>query len=415
MACSPHSWLSDAASRQGLNPRRINLESGFDFYKKETWDYLRDLRRKHRPRRLWISLPCTKWCKWTSLNYNTSERRELLEAYRRRERRMLWMMYWFLAEALEEDPELLLYWEWPFPCEGWKQRPLLALQALLEKHGMEWHQCRVDGCAYGLRSSHGELMLKKWMIKTNDDLFHQQFRAKVCTKNHCHCPIEGVETSKSAYYPWKLCESLARFWSNQVTSTKQLRLMQHTDAPHLDFLEDAFPVELSGTTSSSTTPSPMTMDQPPSAQERERWNARLQHFHRAAGHCSSRNLARIVKEANLESWKVKMAMDFKCPTCESLRPGGISSGNVPPVATHAQFGPWEAVGMDVSEWTIPGKTTKLKFLLMVDMATRLRVVYPLMEPFPLTTIKHENSEMIIKAFSHGWLAVYPKPRIIVAD
>ena len=35
MACAPHSWLSDAASRQGLNPRRINLEAGFDLYKKK--------------------------------------------------------------------------------------------------------------------------------------------------------------------------------------------------------------------------------------------------------------------------------------------------------------------------------------------------------------------------------------------
>eukprot|EP00434_Breviolum_minutum_P014147 symbB.v1.2.012474.t1/scaffold861.1/size176854/4 len=319
MACSPHSWLSDAASRQGLNPRRINLEAGFDLYKKETWDFLRDLRRKHRPRRLWISLPCTKWCRWTSLNYNTPERRALLESYRRRERRMLWMM--------------------------------------------------------------------------------------------------------SAYYPWKLCEALARFWASQLTSTKQLRLMQHADSPHLDSFEDALPVELSGVhlgaglESEMNAPSPSTtaMDLPPTSQDRDRWNARLHHFHRAAGHCSSRNLARIVKEANMESWKVKMALDFKCPTCESLKPGGISSNNVPPVATHAQFGPWEAVGMDVSEWTIPGKPSKLKFLLMVDMATRLRVVYPLMEPFPVTTIKHETSEMIIKAFSQGWLAVYPKPRIIVAD
>ena len=415
MACSPHSWLSDAASRQGLKPRRINLEAGFDLYKKETWDYLRDLRRKHRPRRFWISLPCTKWCKWTSLNFNSPERRELLESYRRRERRMLWMMYWFLAEAIEEDPDILLYWEWPWPCEGWNQKPLLALQALLVRHGMDLHHCRVDGCAYGLRSTHGELMLKKWMIKTNDEHFHQQFRAKVCTKNHPHCHIEGIETSKSAYYPWKLCESLARFWASQTTSTKQLRLMQHVDVPHLDFLEDAFPVEQHGSDASPTGASSAAMDSPPSEQERDRWNARLQHFHRAAGHCSTRNLARIVKEANLESWKVKMALDFRCPTCESLRPGGISSGNVPPSATHAQFGPWEAVGMDVGEWTIPGKTTKLKFLLMVDMATRLRVVYPLMEPFPLRTIKHENSEMIIKALSHGWLAIYPKPRIIVAD
>ena len=39
--------------------------------------------------------------------------------------------------------------------------------------------------------------------------------------------------------------------------------------------------------------------------------------------------------------KVRVAQEFKCATCDCLRPGGSSSGNVPPAATHAQFGPCE--------------------------------------------------------------------------
>ena len=69
----------------------------------------------------------------------------------------------------------------------------------------------------------------------------------------------------------------------------------------------------------------------------------------------------------------------------------------------------------MSEWTIPGKTTKLKFLLMIDMATRLRAVQPLLEAYDITTIKHENAEKIIQAFSAGWLGAYPKPQHIIAD
>ena len=52
VACAPHSWLSDAAQRQGLQPRRINLESGYDLHRKETWQRLHALRRQHRPRRI---------------------------------------------------------------------------------------------------------------------------------------------------------------------------------------------------------------------------------------------------------------------------------------------------------------------------------------------------------------------------
>ena len=153
----------------------------------------------------------------------------------------------------------------------------------------------------------------------------------------------------------------------------------------------------------------------PSKDEEEWWKVKLTHFHRAAGHCSSRNLARIVRDANLEPWKVKMASEFQCPICEGLKPGGISSGNVPPAATHAQFGSWEALALDVAEWTIPGKTQKQKFLLMIDVATRLRMVYPLMESYDISTMKIENAEMISQALSLGWLSTYPKPHIIVAD
>ena len=30
VACSPHSWLSEASSRQGIQSRRINLAEGYD-------------------------------------------------------------------------------------------------------------------------------------------------------------------------------------------------------------------------------------------------------------------------------------------------------------------------------------------------------------------------------------------------
>ena len=110
-----------------------------------------------------------------------------------------------------------------------------------------------------------------------------------------------------------------------------------------------------------------------------------------------------------------MAAEFKCPVCESIKPGGISSGKVPPAATHAQFGPWQALGLDVAEWTIPGKTTKQKFLLMIDMATRLRMIYPLLDTYDITSIQIENAEMVIKAVTLGSLSTYPKPYIIVAD
>ena len=424
IACAPHSWLSEAADRQGLRPRRINLQAGYDLYRKETWDHLRALRRRHRPRRLWFSLPCTFWCPWTSLNYAGPERQQLLEDHRRRERRVLWHVHEFLSEALDEDPDILVYYEWPHPCFGWKQKPLLAIQALFEQHGQEWNDCRIDGCRYGMVDSNNEFLKKKWMIKTNDELFHGQYRCKVCTGGHCHGRIEGRETQKSSYYPWKMVQSFARFWAQQTVSKQQLQRMNFHDVATVedcdggDLLaqdeeppgDHSMPSSLPGNAIVAANPADA-----PSAAERERWQAKLNHFHRSSGHCSSRNLARIVKDANLESWKVRAALDFTCPICEGLRPGGSSSGNVPPAATHAQYGPWQALGLDASEWAVPGHNVKVKFLLLIDFATRLRMAVPLMEPYPITALRTESSAQVIEAVAKSWLGTYPKPEIIIPD
>lgn len=138
IACAPHSWLSEACDQQGLRPRRINLQQGYDIYKTATWEHLKGLRRRHRPRRLWFSLPCTKWCQWSKLNYATEERQELLATYRRRERRMLWQAAHFIEDTLNEDPETDIYWEWPWPCEGWNQRSLEYIAHLLQARGRDW-------------------------------------------------------------------------------------------------------------------------------------------------------------------------------------------------------------------------------------------------------------------------------------
>ena len=36
---------------------------------------------------------------------------------------------------------------------------------------------------------------------------------------------------------------------------------------------------------------------------------------------------------------------------------------------------WEAVGMDCSELLVPNQRIKLRFLLMMDLATKLKVVH----------------------------------------
>ncbi|CAK9107021.1 unnamed protein product [Durusdinium trenchii] len=314
----------NAAELYGINnyglrhrPRRINLQQGYDIYKTATWEHLKGLRRRHRPRRLWFSLPCTKWCQWSKLNYATEERQELLATYRRRERRMLWQAAHFIEDTLNEDPETDIYWEWPWPCEGWNQRPLEYIAHLLQARGREWLPCRVDGCNYGLRADDGagDFLRKRWMIRTTSSFFHQRFKAKVCPGSHRHAWIQGAETSKSSYYPWRMVKSMALAWRQEYVSDRNMQLIfAKEDKPYMIPIEDEINMERAalqalpalqeqpagqellpegGATSSSTSLTP-------TSDELKKWKARLAHFHKAAGHPTARNLARLVREATDE-------------------------------------------------------------------------------------------------------------------
>ena len=665
VACGPHSWLSQAAEEHGLRPRRINVANGYNLYDRSTWDRLRELRQQRRPRKIWISLPCTKWCAWTVVNFNTPALMEKLEEQRRRERRMIWMVVAFLKETIEEDPDVDIYWEWPWPCQGWKQRPLEELESFLEKRQLDWLPCRVDGCVYGMKDRHGAFLRKKWMIKTTDDKFHRVFRAKTCCGNHGqHGAIEGQETEKSAYYPWKLVQAWTRHWKEQLTPERHLRLLslrddcsleneddnvsadyvisedcealeeyegdfmtcdesgdltaceqvsveslaseafQHQDfsmstckfilgefcrnlataspgpehhrwkmpntsasvfgafshgafhgvtkasnrhaslvkfvnaylrhhlpgqtwssfmitwngvaQPHRDvhnlkgtlnvvhglgsysggglwlcgkpplgqpvvrrrgldgsylqgYVENTFErfvvfdpstihasqafqgslIMLSAyttrmlphlcredrqnlrdlgfplpksSTSSSTWAAPAVIDSSPtsltlesvSSQDRARWEAQVAKFHKAAGHPTNRNLAKIVKDAGHEDWKVEIALKYDCPACKSLKQGGTSSGQIPPVATHSTYAAWQAVGVDSGEWVPPGSKIKVKFLLFMDVATKLRVVCPLFT-YPFLEMRTESGQDLISGFTEHWIAHYPRPKVIILD
>ena len=155
------------------------------------------------------------WCPWTSLNYATPERRQLLEDHRRRERRLLWEAHLFISEALDEDPEILVYFEWPHPCFGWRENPFLPYKHFLNNMGKNGTGAEL--MVVVMMDENQNFLRKKWLVKTHDELFYSQYRCKVCHGGHCHGRIEGL--------PWKMVQSIARFWAKQTVSNQQLRRM----------------------------------------------------------------------------------------------------------------------------------------------------------------------------------------------
>ena len=122
---------------------------------------------------------------------------------------------------------------------------------------------------------------------------------------------------------------------------------------------------------------------------------------------------------DLESWKLHMARHFHCEACESIRPGGSSSGNVPPAATHESFKPCQAIQLDAREWLVPGQRTKIKFILFIDLATTFRAVHVVRE-YDLSEMKAATTADVTEGFSQKWLSQKwlcdkPKPALLIPD
>ena len=113
MFCAPESWLTQACEAYGLKAHRINLACGYNLYDPKSYQQLRERFHHERPRRIWASARCTYWCRWTALNYQTEERREQLEKYRRRERAMFKLLIPFRLEMLQLYPETELFGNGP--------------------------------------------------------------------------------------------------------------------------------------------------------------------------------------------------------------------------------------------------------------------------------------------------------------
>ncbi|CAL1161233.1 unnamed protein product [Cladocopium goreaui] len=152
----------------------------------------------------------------------------------------------------------------------------------------------------------------------------------------------------------------------------------------------------------------------PSEQDQRAWKAKLDRFHRQAGHPTARNMARMMADAQLPRWKIKMALEHVCPYCQEQKGGGISSKQINPASMRNLPGPWEQVGIDVSEWEVPGENIKVKFVIMMDLCTKYKVTDVLFKN-KHGTIKNESAEEMIRSVSLRWLSDKPRPRILVPD
>ena len=76
------------------------------------------------------------------------------------------------------------------------------------------------------------------------------------------------------------------------------------------------------------------------------------------------------------------------------------------------YSAWEAVIADATELVIPGTKTKMKMIVFMDMATKLRVVHPV-SIYPVLDTQAETGEDVVVGLSVRWLACFPRPKILM--
>ena len=96
------------------------------------------------------------------INY-TGLRRVIPEQRRRKARRMIRQTCDLIPKLLNEGTwPIDFHWEWPAFCEGWSDVEMIRFLKELQKRGVQWRDCRIDGCRYlcHLKTPEGDLVKK---------------------------------------------------------------------------------------------------------------------------------------------------------------------------------------------------------------------------------------------------------------
>ena len=130
--------------------------------------------------------------------------------------------------------------------------------------------------------------------------------------------------------------------------------------------------------------------------------------HINTGHKPPSDLARLLRQ-NGAPLASRAAMEqVKCSSCkEYQRPDPFPVASLSTSTT-----PWKVLGMDIKEYRT--KTTKFKYLIFVDEATRL-VKTSLLFSIPASKHRNATTDEIILAFEKDWEEHFGCPVILRHD
>ena len=444
ICCSPNSTLTDEMQKNGFQSRRWNYEAGFDLEKPACVQQAIEAIPTQRPSKLWASLRCTPWTSIQNINQRTPQQIENLRKMRLRSRKQVRHVLKIFRAALQYDPNIDIYFEWPKGAKaGWSLQELADFERWVQNTlGKSLFKTQVDGCMVGLHAEDGTPLNKPWIILTTDQYFDRHCSIR-CDGKHEHKPILGLGThavAKTAFYPIKFARRIVQVWKGEHHELDQPQILNSMNLMHsvqeieprealqdLGTLEQFFPIDRKRTHHEIQDSGDEGMEQQPSEQpdfqeilddeadisttEREKGRAILHRLHRAAGHPSNQSLARLLRDRKLPKWLINEASKLQCPHCTSTQQGNK-------MILHRSIGehprPWQIVGIDVMELPFPEQQSKARFLLMTCLTMNFVCVAPLWVG-KMSATGTDSGEKIIATFCDYWLAHRPRPEWMMVD
>ena len=440
ICCSPNSRLTAEARRQDMKATRWNYESGFDLgCPRKVDDMIRDIPRS-KPTRLWASPRCTAVTSIQNINQRTEQQRMDLRRKRLKTiREIKQLLRIFKAAYCRKPGQVHLYMEWPKSAVfGWRMREWQELQQWLWTHfqqKMFWVE--IHGCMFGMKDGEGVHINKPWYILTTDENFFLNGQAK-CDGSHSHRPVVGMGTDavhNTAFYPQAMVKRIVQIWKKEWHHDRQSDIIKNAFTIHTQEIfqnhwdseceqfstqNDLMPVQEEQQPSDSedilqdktSKQGPENVDDyEVSPDTRERARIMLHKLHRAAGHPTNRNLAKLCRDRQLPKWIVKEALELKCQACKDTERGQQ-------LIQHRSLGdramPWQMIAMDGFELHFPAKNVKARYIIFACMAMHY-VSVACTWIGSMTSAGTDNGMRVIQAFCDTWLLHRPRPQWILMD
>ena len=353
--------VTEVASCFGLKKGpSYDIRTGHDLREKELQDRVRSEIKLRKPKLVVICPPCGPYSSLQNLNprKNSKEWLKMLS-----DARILHRFGMQVAQDQIDGGRYFLY-EQPRNAKSWDDR---EVQRISQQPHVQLFS--MDQCMFGLKDRISHKRHKKATgIMVNSMEIRKQLE-RHCDGSHEHEPVLGKVKLQDAWiarsrlaqeYPRKFCMAICRGLMREIEARNQAKAVS----------------------------SVLAVEELENQSDERKIASILRRCHNNLGHPSTPKFIAMLKAARASEKCLKIAKGLTCTTCDAMKQ--TKSHRVAKVENATQFN--QVVCMDTFEVELPQRT--MKFLNIVDSATRYQVVVPLW--------KGANAENVRQCYRRYW-------------